>query len=185
MAILGLDISTSCTGYCLLDDNGSMRCLGYIPLGKHKTHFDKANRVLSDLREIKKTQDITIIAIEENLQSFRSGFSSAQTLSSLAKFNGVVAYLCEDVFGMQPQFFNVNSSRKSVGLKIISKRKGGADTKEQVLTWAKSELGPSYTWPTKILQSGPRKNQVVLEPGCYDMADAYVIARAAHLEHFT
>ena len=133
---------------------------------------------------LKRTHKITIVAIEENLQSFRSGFSSAQTLSSLAKFNGVIAYLCEDTFGLQPQFFNVNSSRKSVGLKIVSRRKGGADTKEQVLTWAKSKLGPSYLWPTKTLKSGPRKNQVVLEPGCYDMADAYVIACAAQLEHF-
>ena len=184
MTILALDISTSCTGYCLLDDDGAIDALGYIPLGKHKTHFTKANRVLEDLRKIKRDCNITIIAIEENLQSFRSGFSSAQTLSSLAKFNGVIAYLCEDMFEVKPQFFNVNSSRKSVGLKIISRRKGGADTKEQVLEWAKSELGPSYLWPTKTLQSGPRKGQVILEPGCYDMADAYVIARAAHLEHF-
>jgi len=184
VAILGLDISTSCTGYCLLEDDGTIKGLGFIPLGKYKTHFDKANRVMSDLRQLKKNHNISIIAIEENLQSFRTGFSSAQTLSSLAKFNGVVAYLCEDIFGLQPQFFNVNSARKTVGLKIISRKKGGTNTKDQVLEWAKSELGPSYSWPTKTLKSGPRKNQTVLEPGCYDMADAYVIARSALLEHF-
>jgi len=186
VAILALDISTSCTGYCILGSElhseTSFLKLGFIPLAKQKNHYDKANRVLDDLEMIKAKYNIDEIAIEENLQSFRSGFSSAQTLSSLAKFNGIVSYLCQKTFQVEPQFFNVNSARKSVGLKILSKRKGGADTKEQVLTWAKQELG-AFDWPTKTLKSGPRKNQVILEPGCYDMADAYVIARAAKLEH--
>ncbi len=186
MAILALDISTSCTGYCILgtelDSVTSLIDLGFIPLAKHKSHFKKANVVLNDLRSIKDKYKITEIAIEENLQSFRSGFSSAQTLSSLAKFNGIVAYLCEDIFGLEPKFYNVNAARKSVGLKIISKRKGGADTKLQVMDWATSTLS-GYEWPTKVLRGGPRKGQTVLEPGCYDMADAYVIACAAKLEH--
>ena len=186
MTILALDISTSCTGYCILSSDlnseTSLIDIGFIPLSKLKSHYSKANLVLDELRIIHSKYNITNIAIEENLQSFRSGFSSAQTLSSLAKFNGIVAYLCEDLFETPPQFFNVNAARKSVGLKIISKKKGGADTKIQVLDWASKELS-DYLWPTKTLKSGPRKNQVVVEPGCYDMADAYVIARAAKLEH--
>ena len=130
MTILALDISTSCTGYCILsselNSETSLIDLGFIPLAKHKSHFNKANIVLHDLREMKHKHNITEIAIEENLQSFRSGFSSAQTLSSLAKFNGIVAYLCEDIFKIEPKFYNVNAARKAVGLKIISKRKGGA-----------------------------------------------------------
>jgi len=186
VAILALDISTSCTGYCILDpeltSETSLLKLCFIPLAKLKNHFSKAKRVLEELKTIQAEYNITEIAIEENLQSFRSGFSSAQTLSSLAKFNGIVSYLCQDTFEIEPQFFNVNAARKSVGLKILSKRKGGAETKEQVFEWTSQELA-NYDWPKKVLKSGPRKNQVVLEPGCYDMADAYVIARAAKLEH--
>jgi len=186
VAILALDISTSCTGYCILspelDSETSLIDLGFIPLAKHKSHFSKANVVLEDLRRIKAKHNITEIAIEENLQSFRSGFSSAQTLSSLAKFNGIVAYLSEDILGVEPKFYNVNAARKAVGLKIISKRKGGADTKLQVMDWAIDQL-EDFKWPTKTLKSGPRKDQVITHPGCYDMADAYVIARAAKLEH--
>ena len=186
MTILALDISTSCTGYCILDpeldSKESLPDLGFIPLAKHKSHFSKANVDLESLQKISKNHQITHIAIEENLQSFRSGFSSAQTLSSLAKFNGIVAYLCQDLFGVEPEYFNVNSARKSVGLKIVSKRKGGSDTKIQVMEWAAAELS-SFEWPTKTLRNGPRRGTVVLEPGCYDMADAYVIARASKLEH--
>ena len=186
MAILALDISTSCTGYCILsselNSETSLLDLGFIPLSKQKSHYSKANLVLESIKNIQSKYSITQIAIEENLQSFRSGFSSAQTLSSLAKFNGIVAYLCEDIFGIEPKFYNVNAARKSVGLKIVSKRKGGADTKVQVMEWAAAELS-SFEWPTKTLRNGPRKGTVVLEPGCYDMADAYVIARASKLEH--
>ena len=186
MTILALDISTSCTGYCILDpeldSKESLIHLGFIPLSKLKSHYDKANLVLETLNNIKTKYNITQIAIEENLQSFRSGFSSAQTLSSLAKFNGIVAYLCEDTFEVVPEFFNVNSARKSVGLKIVSKKKGGQDTKLQVLEWAINEL-EGYDWPTKTLKSGPRKDLVITDPVCYDMADAYVIACAAKLEH--
>lgn len=186
MTILALDISTSCTGYCILSSDlnseTSLIDMGFIPLSKQKSHYDKANLVLKDLKAIQGKYNITQIAIEENLQSFRSGFSSAQTLSSLAKFNGIVAYLCQDIFKLEPKFYNVNAARKAVGLKIVSKRKGGADTKVQVMEWATEELS-SYEWPTKTLRNGPRKGTVVLEPGCYDMADAYVIARASKLEH--
>ena len=188
MTILALDISTSCTGYCILsselNSETSLIDIGFIPLSKQKSHYDKANLVLEDLHSIRVKHQITKIAIEENLQSFRSGFSSAQTLSSLAKFNGIVAYLCEHTFSVAPEFFNVNSARKSVGLKIVSKKKGGADTKIQVLDWAMSELS-GFEWPTKTLKNGPRKNQVITHPGCYDMADAYVVARAAKLEHMS
>ena len=187
MAILALDISTSCTGYCILSTELNSETLstdlGFIPLAKLKNHYSKANLVLEDLKKIKDKYDIQSIAIEENLQSFRSGFSSAHTLSSLAKFNGIIAYLCQDLFGIEPQFYNVNAARKSVGLKILSKKKGGDDTKVQVLEWSMKSLGPKFDWPKKTMKSGPRKDEVVIHPGCYDMADAYVIAKAAQLEH--
>ena len=68
-------------------------------------------------------------------------------------------------------------ARKSVGLKI--NRKSDATTKQQVLDWVSLQLEDvGYQWPVKILKSGPRKGMEVLQPGCYDMADSYVIAKA-------
>mgnify|MGYP001368271845 CR=1 FL=1 len=34
--ILGLDVSTSTTGFCILNNNGTLVELGYIPLAKTK-----------------------------------------------------------------------------------------------------------------------------------------------------
>lgn len=122
--------------------------------------------------------NITKVVIEENLQAFRPGFSSAKTLLSLARFNGIVSYLAQEQFAVQPEFINVNVARKKVGLKIVSKRKGGAPTKEQVFSWVDNQV--NFPWPTKELKSGPRKGQTILEPGCFDAADAYVIAVAGY-----
>ena len=176
--ILGLDISTSCTGWCVLHKDGTLSSMGYIDLKNKKCLFEKAVVVKDTLSNIHLKNEIQRVFIEENLQSFRSGFSSAQTLSTLARFNGIVSYLCFEEFGFRPLFLNVNSSRKMLGIKIEREKNCGISTKEQVLNWITANALKSYPWPTKTLKSGPRKGRVVLEPGCYDMADAYVVAAA-------
>ena len=81
MAILGLDISTSCTGWCVLDDMGEILKIGYVDLSKEKCIFGKSKKVKQKIQDMHIDYDIKKIFIEENLQSFRSGFSSAQTIS--------------------------------------------------------------------------------------------------------
>lgn len=177
--ILGLDISTSCTGWCITSLSGDFVDMGYIALSPKLTTFQKANVVSDAMANIHIKYDVTKVAIEENLQAFRPGFSSAKTLLSLARFNGVVSYLSQQQFLIEPEFINVNVARKAVGLKIISKRKGGLPTKEQVLNWVDTQV--DYTWPMKTLKSGKRKGQSIFEPGCFDAADAYVIASASSI----
>ena len=175
--ILGLDISTSCTGWCLVDANGNLVKMGYISLQKENSPFAKASKVKRTLSELNINHNIERICIEENLQAFRPGLSSAKTLLTLARFNGVVSYLAQDEFCIIPEFINVNTARKSLGIKIVKGKKAEKSTKDQVLEWVDSQL-KTYDWPVKILKSGPRKGQTVLESSCYDMADAYVISRA-------
>ena len=174
--ILGLDISTSCTGCCILEESGKLIDMGAIQLSKKKCVYSKAIFTRSVLAEILKKHKIEKIYIEENLQSFRSGFSSAKTLSTLARFNGIVSFISFETFNLIPVHINVNAARKSLGIKIIRKKDGGKPTKEQVLSWSKKNV--DFTWPEKILKSGPRKGQKVIDPICFDMADAYVIGLA-------
>ena len=184
MVVLGLDISTSCTGYCLIDVDISQRSslseIGYIPISKVKDPYRKAQKIRQKLEMISKEHKIDKIYIEENLQAFRAGFSSAKTLVTLARFNGVVSYLCSEIFQLPPEFINVNSARKSLGLKIVRKKDGGAPTKKQVLDWVSTDQ-PKINWPTKILKGGPNKGNEIIDPSAYDMADAYVICRAGIL----
>ena len=165
----------------LLDSSGNMSCMGFIDLKNKKGMFKKAEEVKKELSDIHLKNNVKKVFIEENLQSFRSGFSSAQTLSTLARFNGVVSYLCFEEFGFEPEFLNVNSSRKSLGIKIEREKICGISTKQQVLDWVSANLSGSFQWPSKVLKSGPRKGKTVLKSGCYDMADAYVIALAGSI----
>ena len=171
--ILGLDISTSVIGICLLHQNQAK--IDFLNLEKQKDIFRKAELFKKKMIEIKNDNDITIVGIEENLQAFRPGLSSAKTILSLARFNGICSYISEEVFGLTPDFVNVNSARKINGVKID--RKSGKNTKEQILDFV-SQREPLFNWPTKVLKSGPRKDTVVLLKECYDMADAYIIANS-------
>ena len=173
---LGLDISTSCTGWCIVGPDGGFIDMGYIPLDSKKSSYQKAQVIRSELSKLHISHDIERVFIEENLSAFRPGFSSAKTLLTLARFNGIVSYLAQQEFYCTPEYINVNVARKTVGIKIISKKKGGKPTKEQVLDWVSSNV--IFEWPMKVLKSGPRKGAAILEPGCFDMADAYVIAVA-------
>ena len=171
--ILGLDVSTSCTGWCVLDQTGKLVDLGFIQLSKIKDTYEKVENVILALNKVQEKYNFERVAIEENLQAFRPGLSSAKTLLTLARFNGIVGYVINKNFHIMPEHINVNMARKKVGLKLIR----GVNTKQQVLDWVDAQI--SFTWPTKSLKSGPRKGQTILHPGCYDAADAYIVARAS------
>lgn len=173
--LLSLDISTSCTGYCLFDENDLVD-IGSINLNKHKGLFAKATQIKAAIIELDKKYPINNVAVEENLQAFRPGLSSAKTLMTLAQFNGVVRWICHEQLSVPVKSINVNSARKSIGLKIDRKNKE-KNTKQQVLEWVSNDL-PSIIWPTKILKSGPNKGKQRVCNEAYDMADAYVIGKS-------
>ena len=177
--ILGLDVSTSSTGWSVLKESGELVEQGFIKLANIDGLFKKAKKVSIFLSKINIDHEIKKIYIEENLQSFRSGFSSAKTISTLAKFNGIVSYISFIEFGIDPEFLNVNSARKSLGIKIAREKVCGKSTKNQVFEWVRNSLKESgYVWPVKTLKSGPRKGQTVFIDECFDISDAYVIGRA-------
>ena len=88
---LGLDISTSCTGVCLMDNNGDIIDIDYIDLKKLSTLWEKADAVASAVSDLVAGKGhVDAVFVEENLQVFRRGLSSARTLMTLAKFNGII-----------------------------------------------------------------------------------------------
>ena len=80
--ILGLDISTSITGVTVLDVNGKVKLNTAFDLRNKRyfpSLFEKARHVSRMLDEIYLRHYFDCIYIEESLQAFRPGFSSAQT----------------------------------------------------------------------------------------------------------
>ena len=173
--ILGLDVSTSSTGWAILNDDGSLVEMGSFKLTKHDNLFDKAQAVRNGLIDLRSKHSVSKISIEEPLQGFRRGMSSAHTLLTLARFNGIVSWLAFDVFSIKPIFFDSTSARRGLGIKIDKAR----DTKDQIMEWVEVVTGKEL--PKRIATTGKKKGMTLFAAGVNDAADAYVMARAAYL----
>ena len=168
--ILGLDISTSITGATVLDDDGEvLYCEAWDLRNKNHfpTLFDKAQRInqmLAILYDVKKFK-IDKIYIEQSLMAFRPGFSSAKTILTLAKFNGIVSYMCQKFFNIVPEYIGASTARKACGIKSEK----GKKAKETVLSFV---LDTEPRFSIEYTKHGNPK------PGSYDRADSYIIAKA-------
>ena len=165
--IFGLDVSTSITGYTLLDLQGNIIENDVWDTRKYKDFFDKAEAVRKGVTEIHKRygKQIEHVYIEQSLQSFRSGFSSAKTLSSLSRFNGIVSWLIYDLFQIKPEYLAATSARKLCGIKIPR----GEKAKQVVLKYL---LDNEPGFVIDYTRFGNPK------PESYDRADSLIIAKA-------
>lgn len=121
------------------------------------------------------------VFVEEAAMRFSPGFSSAKTLFSLARFNGIVSYLSHELFDVKPKMINVRSARKKLGIKIDYKDKS-KDTKTKVFE-AVRKLNPTFTWDQHIAKTGKSKGLLVYGKHNFDMADAWVICRGGQILH--
>ncbi len=172
---LGLDISTSIIGICLFKENIFYKFY-HLDLTKTKCIFAKSNLYKKMISEIYNEYKFKNIYIEDTLQSFSRGLSSAKTLMTLAKFNGIVSYITHNISGLIPDYINVNTARKTLGIKID--KNSSIDKKEQVLLWVDGDLDKKFVWPKKTISRGKNIGVVKYEKFCYDMSDAYVICKA-------
>jgi len=186
--ILGLDISTSTTGWCLTSQKHGHITLvdaGFVHHKGKRTLHEKAQDVKLVLVGLKKSAKIDTICIEENLQSFRTGLSSAKTLMTLSRYNGIVSHECWLETNLVPLYYNVNSARKSLGINTGKKfRAPNEKAKDIVHRWVKNhEIMRNFSWPKKVLRGGPNKGKTIEDPGCMDLSDAFVMSLCGQLEH--
>ena len=163
--ILGLDISTSITGYTILDYEGNILACNHIDLRKEKAFFKKIEIVNSQLESISEEYEIEHVYVEQSLQSFRSGFSSAQTLSLLSKINGIISWLCYNMFYGEPKYLAATSARKLCGIKVPK----GQKAKKVSLQFVVDSV-PGFE--VQYTRHGNPK------AGYADRSDSYVIAKA-------
>ena len=161
--ILGLDISTSIVGVCVMNDN-KIVYTEYIDLRKTGNFFEKAQKVQDSLKEIKKEHNIEHIFIEQALMFFRRGGSTAKTMSVLQRFNGIISWQCYQLFDMEPNYVTPISARSKCGIKVARGKKAKEVVMEHFIESQEFEI--IYT----------RHGNV--QKYCYDIADAIIVARA-------
>ena len=93
-------------------------------------------------------------------------------MASLQRFNGIISWICYDIFGMDlftgaPNYITASQARKACGIKV----KRGEKAKKVVMKWLlDNEDGFSVEYTKK---GNPK-------PKYYDIADTIVIAKAGH-----
>lgn len=168
--ILGLDISTSITGITILNNDGSVEYCGYCDTKKEKDFFKKVDMLEEEIRDVTSDKDITAVYVEESLQKFQGGKSSAAILNMLTKYNGIIQWIVRDIFELDPICIAAGTARKSIGITI---RRNGLKAKEQVM----EHMLTNEDWfEVEFKKTGRIKDH------CYDMMDSFVIAKSGWLQ---
>lgn len=174
--ILGLDISTSITGVSIvdsdveIDDKGShILLLEAIEFKQCKTLWEKADVVQEYFNTLSSKFSLIPdrILVEEPLMSFRQGMSSAQTISSLIRFNGIVSFLARSVLRQEPEFVSAAHARKLCGIKLQRTGIAGPQKAQVFKHMSENDL-KHVMWPLK------KSGKIV--DWASDATDAYVIA---------
>jgi len=167
--ILGIDVSTSKIGYCVIDDNQKLLEVHFKKL-KENTLEEKASAFFcNEMHDIKRKYKIKEIRIEEPFTMFSGGRTTAGTMSKLQRFNGMISILVFRCFKRVPILVPSRSARSKCGIKI----KRGEDTKKKIIEWVKNEYPKDFI--VELTRHGNPK------PGTDDMADSIVVA----LSHFS
>jgi Holliday junction resolvasome RuvABC endonuclease subunit len=179
--ILGLDISTSITGVAVVAD-GQLVYYDSIDLRKYKDVFIKATEMkekLLDLFEMYQCSNDTIkfpncaqfpiehIFIEQPFTFFNSGGSSAKTMATLQRFNGIVSWMIYELFEIKPEYVGATQARKLCGIKVPRGQKAKKVVLEHLLKTEKA-------FKVEYTRHGNPK------PESFDRADAIIIAKAGH-----
>ncbi len=177
--VLGIDISTSITGFAIVAE-GELVNYDSIDLRRYKNIFDKTIAIkekLLDLYEMYQCNNddmptwggsnypIEHIYIEQSLHMFMGGKSSAKTLSTLTRFNGIVSWLAFELFEIRPEFIGASSARKQAGIKVPRGQKA-----KQVVLQHLLDNEPAFK--IEYTKHGNPK------PESYDRADAIIVAKA-------
>jgi hypothetical protein len=178
--ILGIDISTSLTGFAIVGEDQLLH-YSVCDLRKYSGVFAKAEAVREHIENLFENYQldndvgwgesdfpIEQIYIEQPLHMFMRGKSSAKTLSTLMTFNGIVSWIVYQLFEIEPCYIGASSARKQCGIKV----KRGEKAKEIVL---KHLLEHEPAFKIEYTKQGNPK------AGSYDKADAIIVAKAGYI----
>lgn len=162
--VLGLDISTSKIGICIMDYKFNLLETTLLKLNTKDELEDRCLQVEEHLNNF--DYDIKDVYIESAFIAFSGGKTSAVTMSKLQRFNGMVCFMLRKLFGYNAVPLSPAKARGLVHLKV----KRGENTKLRVIEHVEKAFPNDFNY--ELTRHGNPK------PGTDDRADAIVIAWA-------
>lgn len=169
--ILGLDLSTVVCGICMLDHAGAVFASDFLEF-KGTNLYQKLDALEARL----SVGQFSHIFIEEPLKRMSRRRSTANTICLLQRWNGMVSGMLYKRFGIEPQLLDAQASRRKLGI-VLPWKMDRKQCKDLILAHVQREAPQLGLWETK--RTGRPKDY------CYDMADAYVIAKAGYANTHT
>ena len=164
---LGLDISTSKVGLCIMDYKFNLLESKLIKLNTKDELEERCIAIENTILNLpSQGYLISDVYIESAFIAFSGGKTSALTMSKLQRFNGMVCYMIRKVTGKNAFTMSPAKARGLVGLKI----KRGENTKLKVIEHVEKTFPKDFTY--ELTRHGNPK------PGTDDRADAVVITWA-------
>ena len=166
--ILGLDVSTNRIGWAVVNDKQELVDSDFFKT-KNKTSLEERAQSFKEkiLEPLMEKYNFSEIRIEEPFSMFSGGKTTAKTMSSLQRFNGMISFAAHLTLGKPPTLVGATTARSRVGIKVPR----GTKAKEIVLMWVVSKFD------NFIMEYTAHGNP---KPGLDDEADAIVVA----LSHF-
>ena len=164
--ILGLDISSSVVGWCILNDDGSYVDVGYLDLKKYKSLYDKLGpfEELMDSLHSRPFPGGYRVFVEAPL-----GRSNNQhVVNLLQRWNGMCCAYIYKKFNQEPTLTPPKTAVKDFGI-TVPKGVKGENRKKYILECVKAtNTIPIDKWGLNR-NGNPHK-------WCYDQADSYIVA---------
>ena len=162
--ILGLDVSTTRIGWAVIDDEKELIDSGFFKTDKNKTLEQRAEEFRENVLEpLKHIHRIHEVRVEEPFSMFSGGKTTARTMSSLQRFNGMISLITHQLFGRPPTLVGATTARSRCGIKVPR----GTKAKVVVLGWVDDKFDNFIMEHTR--HGNPK-------PGLDDEADAIVVA---------
>lgn len=166
--ILSLDISTSCIGLCVFDENYKLHELTWVKFNaKEKSLFKKLDYFIEFMEKYKHI-NFTEISIEKELLAFRGKFSNAETLNKLARMNALVSGYLYRKYNVEPEYYNVQAARKIAFPNLVLPK--DHPSKKTLLWEAVMKAEPTINWVYS--KTGKLADENL------DAVDAYVVGMA-------
>jgi Holliday junction resolvasome RuvABC endonuclease subunit len=162
--ILGLDISTKCIGYSIIDTSYNppklLHC-SFIKPPKKGSLFDRITKTQTAITQILNEYKPQIVGIEA-IAKYMGKFSTAQTIIALARINMAIGLTCYNYLGHEPVMHSVMSIRH--GLKLTK----ALPKKDEIPELLEKLLGIKFPYVYD-------ENGEIAEES-FDMADSLAVA---------
>jgi len=171
MKILGLDISSSKIGIALLDEENII-ISDVLKFKSNQSLEERAAQFERRMREIDTHHVVFDVYVEQAAIMFRGGKTTAFTMATLQRFNGMCCYILSQIYESEAVLVNPNSARSVLGIKV-PRKVPSKEKKKAIIESISERFGDQFKY-NLTRQGNP-------QPGTDDRADALVVALAGPL----